>query len=54
MTPAAEVELKWEKPDEEGLVKYMCEEKGFAVRFSSHISSSTSHYKTTGIIGLAK
>jgi len=30
VTPAAEVELKWEKPDEEGLVKYMCEEKGFA------------------------
>ena len=30
VTPANEVELKWEKPDEDGLVKYMCEEKGFA------------------------
>ena len=30
MTPADQIELKWEKPDEEGLVKYMCEEKGFA------------------------
>ncbi|XP_068249593.1 flap endonuclease 1 [Palaemon carinicauda] len=25
-----EVELKWTEPDEEGLVKYMCEEKGFS------------------------
>ena len=30
VTPAAEVELKWEKPDLEALVKFMCEEKGFA------------------------
>ncbi len=30
VTPAADVELKWEKPDEEALVKYMCGEKGFA------------------------
>lgn len=30
VTPASEIELKWEKPDEEGLVKYMCEQKGFA------------------------
>merc|ERR1711953_1264462 len=30
VTPADKIELKWEKPDEEGLVKYMCEEKGFA------------------------
>ena len=30
VTPADQIELKWEKPDEEGLVKYMCEEKGFA------------------------
>ena len=30
MTPATEVDLKWEKPDEEGLVAYMCGEKGFA------------------------
>jgi flap endonuclease-1 len=30
VTPAKDVDLKWEKPDEEGLVKYMCEEKGFA------------------------
>ena len=25
-----DIELKWEKPDIEALVKYMCEEKGFA------------------------
>jgi len=30
VTPAAEIELKWEKPNEEELVKYMCNEKGFA------------------------
>ena len=30
VTPADQIEIKWEKPDEEGLVKYMCEEKGFA------------------------
>lgn len=30
VTPATEVDLKWEKPDEEGLVAYMCGEKGFA------------------------
>ena len=30
VTKADEVELKWEKPDEEALVKFMCEEKGFA------------------------
>jgi len=30
VTPAKDVELKWEKPDEEGLVKYMCEQKGFS------------------------
>lgn len=29
VTPASELDLKWEKPDEEGLVKFMCEEKGF-------------------------
>ena len=29
MTPAAEVELKWEKPNEEELIKFMCEKKGF-------------------------
>ena len=28
--PASEIELKWEKPDEEGLVKFMAEENGFA------------------------
>ena len=30
VTPASELDLKWDKPDEEALVKYMCEEKGFA------------------------
>jgi len=30
VTPATEIELKWEKPDEEGLVAYMCGEKGFS------------------------
>ena len=30
MTPASDVDLKWEKPDEEALVAYMCGEKGFA------------------------
>jgi len=29
VTPADEVELKWEKPDEEALVAFMCGEKGF-------------------------
>jgi len=29
VTPADQVDLKWEKPDEEELVKYMCDEKGF-------------------------
>lgn len=29
VTPGKDIELKWEKPDEEGLVKFMCEEKGF-------------------------
>jgi flap endonuclease-1 len=29
VTPAEELDLKWEKPDEEGLVAYMCGEKGF-------------------------
>ena len=28
--PASEIELKWEKPDEEGLVKFMAEQNGFA------------------------
>ena len=30
VTPASEIDLKWEKPDEEGLVAYMCGEKGFS------------------------
>lgn len=30
VTPADDVELKWEQPDEEALVKFMCESKGFA------------------------
>ncbi|XP_040571090.1 flap endonuclease 1 [Lepeophtheirus salmonis] len=30
VTPCSEINLKWEKPDEEGLIKFMCEEKGFA------------------------
>lgn len=29
VTPGEEFDFKWEKPDVEGLVKYMCEEKGF-------------------------
>ena len=29
VTPASEIDLKWEKPDEEALVAYMCGEKGF-------------------------
>ncbi|KAA0194021.1 hypothetical protein HAZT_HAZT004178 [Hyalella azteca] len=29
VTSAAEVELKWNEPDEEALVQYMCAEKGF-------------------------
>merc|ERR1711890_116637 len=29
VTPADEIELKWEKPDEEALVAFMCGEKGF-------------------------
>ena len=30
VTPAEEIELKWTAPDEEGLVKFMCEQNGFA------------------------
>ena len=30
VTPGSEIELKWEKPDEEGLVKFMSETNGFA------------------------
>jgi len=29
VTKGDEIELKWEKPDEEGLVKFMCETNGF-------------------------
>merc|ERR1712098_469474 len=29
VTPASELDLKWEKPDEEGLISFMCGEKGF-------------------------
>ena len=32
VTPASDVELKWEKPDEEELVNFMVTEKGFSVR----------------------
>lgn len=30
VTKASEIDLQWTKPDEEGLVAYMCGEKGFA------------------------
>ncbi|KAH9362067.1 hypothetical protein HPB48_002045 [Haemaphysalis longicornis] len=30
VTPADEVQLKWGDPDEEGLVKFLCEENGFS------------------------
>ena len=30
VTPAEEIELKWTAPDEEALVKFMCEQNGFA------------------------
>jgi len=30
VTKAEELDLKWEKPDEEGLIAFMCGEKGFA------------------------
>jgi len=30
VTPAADIELKWEKPNEEALIAFMCGEKGFA------------------------
>jgi len=30
VTPSSELDLQWNKPDEEGLVSYMCGEKGFA------------------------
>ena len=30
VTPGSDIELKWEKPDEEGLVKFMAEQNGFA------------------------
>ena len=31
VTPASEIDLQWEKPDEEGLVAYMCGKRGFKV-----------------------
>jgi len=30
VTPASKLDLKWKEPDEEALVKFMVEEKGFA------------------------
>lgn len=30
VTPADDVQLKWSDPDEEGLVKFLCEENGFS------------------------
>ncbi len=30
MTPGEDVDLKWTAPDEDGLVKFMCEQNGFA------------------------
>lgn len=30
VTPAKDIDIKWEKPDEEGLVEYMSKQKGFA------------------------
>lgn len=30
VTPADEIQLKWGDPDEEGLVKFLCEENGFS------------------------
>ncbi|KAH6943850.1 hypothetical protein HPB50_000167 [Hyalomma asiaticum] len=32
VTPADDVQLKWSDPDEEGLVKFLCEENGFRTR----------------------
>ena len=39
VTPAGDLDLKWEKPDEEALVKFMCEEKGFQVFFEGRFMS---------------
>lgn len=30
VTDPAEIELEWKEPDEEGIIQYMCNEKGFA------------------------
>ncbi|KAM7283440.1 flap endonuclease 1 isoform X1 [Ixodes scapularis] len=30
VTPASEIQLKWTDPDEDGLVKFLCEENGFS------------------------
>jgi len=30
VTPGEDVDLKWTEPDEEALIKYMCEDKGFS------------------------
>jgi flap endonuclease-1 len=27
--PSAQIKLRWSKPDEDGLVKFLCDEKGF-------------------------
>ena len=50
VTPAAEVELKWDKPDEEGLVAYMCGEKGFQVWGSRSRADFVAQYSQTGLI----
>jgi len=30
VTDPNEIELEWKEPDEEGIIQYMCNEKGFA------------------------
>ncbi|XP_065064849.1 flap endonuclease 1-like [Rhopilema esculentum] len=51
VTPAAEIELKWSDPDEEGLIKFMCEEKGFnedRIRNGSKKLGKARHSSTQG------
>lgn len=46
--PAGEVELKWKEPNEEGLIKFMVEEKGFSEeRIKSGITRLKKGLKTT-------
>ena len=53
VTPASEIELKWEKPDEEALVAYMCGEKGFGEERIRNEFKKTAQGSRRGNLGTA-